>query len=112
MKGDWNSINWPEFWSAVGMSTFVGLTRLLYLIRRGRKFVWFDVILEPMLAIIGGLLCWAIGEVTSIPDVVQACLTSLGAWGGPKTIRRFELKHLGGTRSGDRDTTGAMPLGD
>jgi hypothetical protein len=100
-KGSWGSINWSEFWGAIGMSAFIGVVRTLQLLRNGRKFVWFDFILEPALAVIGGMLAWGVTEVTNAADVLQAVFTSLGAWGGPKTIRHFERKYLGGTRASD-----------
>jgi hypothetical protein len=71
------------------------MVRLLYLIRRGRRFHWLDVILEPALAVFGGALMWAGLEVTDAPDVAQMVVTSLGAWGGPRTIHWLELKYFG-----------------
>lgn len=83
------------------MSASVGLVHMLFLIRKGRKFRVIDVILEPALAVMGGMGLWALTEVTKTPDLIQAVLTSLGAWGGPKTIHWLELKYLGGTRKSD-----------
>ena len=94
-KGDWGTVNWSEVGIVASCSAFIGVLRLLYLIRRGRKFVWFDVILEPCLALLGGMLAWGVMEVTDSPDVMQAVLTSLGAWGGPRTIHYFEKKYMG-----------------
>ena len=47
------------------------------------------------------MLVWALTEYTSTPDVLQAALTSLGAWGGPRTVHTLEMKYFGGTRNGD-----------
>lgn len=86
------------------MSASVGFIHALYLIRRGRKFKWIDVAVEPLLAVMGGMIMWALAEVTNTPDLVQAVLTSLGAWGGPKTIHAMEVKYMGGSRKGDAPT--------
>lgn len=76
------------------MSAFIGVVRMLYMIRKGRKFMWFDLMLEPCLAVMGGMMVWGLTEVTSAPDVVQGVLTSLGAWGGPRTIQWLETKYF------------------
>lgn len=98
MKGDWDSINWNEFWGAITMTMFVGLVRFLYLLRKGRKFKLFDLLLEPSLALIAGMSMWGVAEVSTLPDVLQAVMTSLGAWGGPRTIAYLEVKYLGTRR--------------
>jgi hypothetical protein len=109
VKGDWAEVNFGEIKATMGVTAMIGLLRLVYLIRKGKKFVWFDFILEPCLAVLAGMLVWGLTEVTSAPDVVQTVLTSLAAWGGPKTIRHLELKYFGGTREGD---TAPGALGD
>ena len=86
-------------------SMAIGLIRFLYLLRRGRKFKLVDIVLEPLLAILGGMLVWAVNEAADTPDILQAVLTSLGAWGGPRTVHFFEQKYFGGSRDTDR-----MPL--
>ncbi len=101
MKSDFDGVNPWEVIGTIVASAFLGMVRFLYLLRRGRKFKWFDLILEPCLAIIGGLLMWAVNEATKTPDLVQAVMTSLGAWGGPRTIHYLELKYMGGTRTDD-----------
>lgn len=101
-RGDWDSVNWQEFAGVIAMSAGIGVVRLLYLLRRGRRFKWFDLLLEPSLAMIGGMLVWAGAETTDLTDVWQAALTSLGAWGGPRTIHWFERKYLNGSRESDR----------
>jgi LydA holin phage, holin superfamily III len=102
--GSWASVNWAEVWASVGTSGIIGLVRCLYLVRRGRRFKWLDVALEPCLAVLAGMLIWALTEYTNTPDIFQGALTSLGAWGGPKTIHWLELKYMGGTRSADTPT--------
>lgn len=113
-KGDFGDVNWGEILGAAVMSASLGLVHALYLIRRGRKFRWLDLLLEPSLAVIGGMMVWALTEVTSAPDLVQAVLMSLGAWGGPKTIHILELRYIGGTRKDDHRTPYTAPgdLGD
>ena len=106
--GSWSSVNWTEVLGIVASSAVIGLTRAMYLIRRGRKFRWLDIALEPSLAVFAGMLVYLILSATQTPDVVRAAFVSLGAWGGPKTIHWAELKLLGGTRATD---SGAMPLG-
>lgn len=81
---------------------FIGFVRFLYLLRRGRRFKWFDLILEPCLAIMGGMMVWALCEASKTPDLLQVVMSQLGAWGGPRTIHVLEVKYLGGTRSTDR----------
>lgn len=87
----------------------IGLTHALYMIRRGRRFRWLDLLLEPLLAVLAGMMIWGLLEVTSAPDILQGVMTSLAAWGGPKTIHWLELKYMGGTRISD---SGIMPLDD
>lgn len=106
--GSWSSLNWSEvLGTAIGAST-VGLIHMLYMVRRGRRFRWLDLLLEPSLALLAGMMVWGVLEVTGLPKVLQGVLTSLGAWGGPKTIHWLELKYFGGTRLSDSDN---MPLG-
>lgn len=100
-KGDFDGISWSEVLGATAMCASVGMIRALYMIRRGRKFRAFDFLLEPCLAVVGGMCMWGLIEVTSAPDSVQAVMTSLGAWGGPKTIQWLELRYLGGRRKTD-----------
>jgi hypothetical protein len=94
-QGDWDTVNLSELMGVAVMAAFTGIVRALYLIRRGRRFVWFDFILEPSLAVIGGLLVWALLEVTNSPDVLQLAMSWLGAWGGPRTINALERKYIG-----------------
>lgn len=103
-KGDWNDVDLREFLGAVGVSISIGLVRFLYLLRRGRQFHWFDVVLEPALAVFGGLCMWALMEVSAAPDMLQAVITSLGAWGGPRTIHWLEVRYMGGSRATDYST--------
>lgn len=90
----------------------VGLTRMMFLLRRGRKFVWFDVILEPCLAVIGGMLVWMICEVSKMPDMLQTVMSCLGGWGGPKTIHFLELRYLGDRRSPSPQSHNPAPPSD
>lgn len=100
-KGDLGDVNWNEFIGAVTMSASIGVVRALYMVRKGRQFKWFDIMLEPMLATFGGMLMWAVTEVTPLPDLLQSVVVSLGAWGGPKTIQWLELHYFGGRRKND-----------
>lgn len=100
-KGDWASVNWDEFWLLCAASAGVGMIRFLRLLRAGKQVRVIDAVYEPMIAVFAGMVVWAIFEVTGIPDVFQAALTSLGAWGGPRTIHKLERKYFGGTRSTD-----------
>ncbi len=77
------------------------MIKFLMLIREGRKVRWVDAVLEPSLAVFGGLMMWGVAEFGQIPDVLQAVMTSLGAWGGTRTIHFLERKYLGGSRSTD-----------
>lgn len=98
---DWGDVNLRELFGVIGMSAFVGVVRFLYLLRRGRKFKWFDLILEPCLAIIAGLMVWAVGSLTDMPLMMQLVLSNLGAWGGPRTIHWMERRYMGGSRQSD-----------
>lgn len=109
MKGDWGDVNFQEVGMTISVSAMIGLTRFLYLLRRGRKFVWFDIILEPCLAVIGGMLIWGLATLAGMPGIMVTVLASLGSWGGPKTIHRLELKYLGGRRLDDT-VTSPVPL--
>jgi hypothetical protein len=102
MKGDWSDVNLHEALLTMGTSFSIGLIRLLYILRQGRrKFVWFDLILEPCLAVLAGMLIWCIGEISGVPGIMKTVLASLGSWGGPKTIHALELKYLGNRRRDD-----------
>ena len=48
------------------------------------------------------LFVWALCEVTDMPDVLQGAMTSIGAWGGTRTLHWAELRYFGGTREDDK----------
>ena len=102
MKGDWHEINPQELLTLAVVSASVGVVRLMYLVQRGRRFRWFDLILEPSLAMLAGMIVWALCEVTDMPDVLQGAMTSIGAWGGTRTLHWAELRYFGGTREDDK----------
>lgn len=97
----WAKVNLSEVLGAAMISLGVGAIRLLTLLRDKRKVRWVEATLEPCLAVFAGMLIWALTEYTSTPDVLQAALTSLGAWGGPRTVHTLEMKYFGGSRNGD-----------
>ena len=92
---DFDHISRPEAVTALLGSLVMGITRFFYLLRKGRKFKWFDLIAEPCFAIVAGMLVWLMAEATEMPDLMQLLLSQLGAWGGPKTIQALELRFLG-----------------
>lgn len=92
------------------ISAMVGFVHALLIARRAKRIRLFDLILEPMMAMIGGMLIWSLTIEISMPDVMHAALTSLGAWGGPRTIHVLERKYFGGTRADDTQITGPAPL--
>lgn len=98
---DFDNINALEALGVAGGAFFVGVIRFLYLLQRGRKFKWFDLVLEPCLAVIGGMMIWALAEAAQTPDLVQTVLSQIGAWGGPRTIHMLEMKYMGGVRRND-----------
>lgn len=98
MDNGWDKVNLSEVLGSAMISLGVGMIRLLTLIRDKRKVRWVEIVLEPSLAVFAGMLIWAVTEYTSTPDVLQAALTSLGAWGGPRTIHMLEVKYFGGSR--------------
>lgn len=110
-KPGWESVNISEVIGSALISLGIGMIKLLMLIRRGRRVKWADYLLEPSLAVFGGMLAWALSEVATAPDVLQAAMTSLGAWAGPRFIHKMEVKYFGGSRQRDEpsDFTG---LGD
>lgn len=104
VDNEFKSVSLLELGGVIMGSAFLGFVRFLYLLRQGRAFKWFDIILEPCLAVIGGTLMWGVNEATKTPDLMQAVLVSLGAWGGPRTIHYFERKYMGGSRRDDKPT--------
>lgn len=102
-KGEFESINWHEFVGVLFMSASVGLVRVAMAVRSGRKFKWVDIIADTGMAVLGGMVVWLISEPTSVPDAMQAAMTSLGAWGGSRTLHMLEKKYLGGSRSDDTE---------
>jgi len=106
-SGSWASVDWHEVFATIGTSALIGTIRLGYLVRRGREFRLIDVVLDPSLAVFGGMLMWAAAEYAGTPDLVQAIGTSLGAWAGPRAIVVMERKYLSALATG---TTGPIPL--
>ena len=99
---DWGDVNLRELFGVMAMSAFVGVVRFFYLLRRGRrKFQWFDLILEPCLAILAGTMVWALSSLTDAPILLKLVLMQLGAWGGPRTIHAMERRYMGGSRRED-----------
>lgn len=96
--GGWDKVNWPELFGSAMVSAGVGLIRVLMLIRAGRRVRWVDVMLEPAIAVFAGMCAWALSEVANAPDVLQAVMTSIGAWSGPRFIRQLEKRYLGAAR--------------
>lgn len=94
MKGDWGHFNWQEIGAAIGVSLAVGVVKLAILIRKSRQFRVIDLIVEPGLALIGGMTVWFLVEDTAVSDSLQAALTSLGAFGGGKTLAMLERRYL------------------
>ena len=84
------------------------MIKLMQYIREKRKIRIVDILLEPSLAVFGGMSLWALAEYGGTPDLVQAVATSIGAWGGSKTIHRLDRKYFGGSRITDTDNA---PLG-
>lgn len=114
MKTEWVDIELREIFMTIAISAGVGFLRMLYLLRKGRRrFVWFDLVLEPCLAVFAGMLVWGGAELAGLPGIMKSILVSLGSWGGPRTIHWAERKYLGGSREGDTkglDETSPMPL--
>ena len=88
------------------------MIRLLTLLRDKRNIRWVDVILEPAVAVFAGMCAWALAEVTNTPDVLQAVMTSIGAWSGPRFIHKLEVRYFGGTRRHDSNDTTNFGSGD
>ena len=105
----WGRVDLGEVLGSALISLGVGVIKLMQYIREKRKIRVVDVLLEPSLAVFGGMAMWAIAEYSGMPDLIQAVATSIGAWGGSKTIHRLDRKYFGGSRITD-DTDNA-PLG-
>lgn len=102
-SGDWGKVDLGELLGSALISLGVGMIRLLMYIRNHRHVTWVSVLLEPSLAIFAGMALWALTEYANTPDLVQAVMTSIGAWGGPRTIHGLERRYFGGSRSGDTE---------
>jgi hypothetical protein len=103
-------VNLGELIVAALISLGVGVIRLLVFIRKSKgAFKFVDVMLEPLLAMFAGMLMWSIMEYLATPDILQAAMTSVGAYGGTKTIHWAERRYLGGSRIGDPPSD-KMPL--
>lgn len=107
MKSGWENVDIAEVVGSALISLGVGMIRFLMLVRQGRTVKWVDAVLEPSLALFGGLMAWALSEVANAPDVMQAVMTSLGAWAGPRFIRKMEIRYLGGSRFADLNNDSA-----
>lgn len=94
MKGDWSHIDWSEASAALLASFAVGVIRLAIAVRKARQVRIVDIIIEPGLAVIGGMTVWFLVEDTNASDSMQAALTSLGAFGGGKTLAMLERRYL------------------
>ncbi len=100
-KGDWGEVSLWEVAGIAMVSMTVGAVKLLQAVRRGRKFRYIDVFLEPGMACISGMVIWALTETQPIPDVLQASMVSVAAWAGPRMMHRMEVHFFGGSRSED-----------
>lgn len=107
-KDSWGHVDISEVIGSALISLGVGMIKLMQYIREKRKIRAVDIMLEPSLAVFGGMAMWALAEYGGMPDLVQAVATSVGAWGGSKTIHRLDRKYFGGSRSTDTDNA---PLG-
>lgn len=103
MKGDFQLVDWREVGASIGVSFTIGVLKFLHTVQRGRSFRWFNAFFDPVMAVMGGMLVWALMEITPIPDMAQAALTSLGAWGGLRTVHWLEMRYLGGSRAADQE---------
>lgn len=105
----WASVNWNEVLGAAAMALTVGLVRIGHLINSGRKWTWFDVLIEPAISVVAGMMVWGVCEYAGTPDIMQGVMTSLGSWGGPRTIAYLDAKYLRSIGGSDR-TTRPAPL--
>lgn len=100
-QGSWSSVNWHEVVATMATSAAIGLIRLGYLIQRGRQFRAFDMLVDPAMAVLGGMIAWAIAEYANTPDLVQAVGTSLASWAGPRFLNVMEVRYLSALRTGN-----------
>lgn len=103
MDGGWGRVSFPEVMGAITVSVSIGFVKTLLLLRKAQSIRKVDWILEPSLAVVGGMMIWAITEWTDTPDLLQAVMTSLGAWGGPQVINALERKYLGPLTDGNEN---------
>jgi len=108
--GSWANVNWGEVLGVAAMSFSVGAVRLGHLIHRGRKWTWFDVVIEPSVSVVAGMMVWGLCEYSNTPDLLQGVLTSLGSWGGPRTIAYLDAKYLKSLGTGTDRVTRPAPL--
>jgi hypothetical protein len=83
-----------EACSAVAASAAIGAMRLGYLVRKGREFKAIDLILDPSLAVFGGMLAWMTAALAGSPEIARGIATSLGAWAGQRLIVVMEKRYL------------------
>jgi hypothetical protein len=76
------------------------------MLRRGRKYHWFDLVLEGCIAIIFGMIVWKSLEIIVAYEWIQASLAILAGWGAPKSLHALERKVIGGSRRSDYERTG------
>lgn len=99
---DLDKLSNTEIVVATSASAAVGLIRLLHYVRKGRTLKFVDVLFEPLVAVFAGLCAWGLTEVTNVPDVLQAVMTSVGAWAGPRLINNLEKKYFGTSEDEER----------
>lgn len=93
-NGSWSQVNLTDLAISGGISFTVGMLKVLQLIRSGRQVRWVDAVYEPCLAVFGGMLMWAFFELADAPGVLKAIATSLGAYGGTRTIAYLERRYM------------------
>lgn len=84
MNNDWpHGVDWRDLTTVVASSAAVGMIRLGYLIQRGRAFRIIDLLVDPSMAVLAGVIAWSLADYSQATHQIQLVGSFLASWAGP-----------------------------